>query len=359
MNQSLRRGLTGLCFLLVVLFLSNCSNKDEETLDPYQFQEEEFEAVPDLPDVEDPDPVIIEPELGEVVTSPSTTSVLDDLINAGSEGDINAGTKGSLDDILDYSNGFSAEIRESAKTLDEATIDAILDPSKPLTGIYKELQDHLASAPGSIIALLPKVNYSEDYSFLDKDIQLPSAELNKEFPSESTVKRDYAAEFGPCQGAAIKAYDKKVENLMKQRDEAVAKAQKNYERRVEDAEDRYDSRMAKLDKERKERIATLKITVLALNGVADQIGKFSPELGAVLKYFTIIYAVYGRQQIDLWYERSEAMLKVALLQEKLDAIEARDECIYEIQMEFEKCVFAADKVLKKALAACHNQGSGS
>ncbi|GGF31774.1 hypothetical protein GCM10011339_20000 [Echinicola rosea] len=329
-----------------------------ESTDPYQFQEEEFEAVPDVPDVADPEPEVVEPEIGDVVTSPGTSAVIDELGNVNGESDIDAETKSNLEDILEFSNGLSANFKSKAENLSESDIDAIFDPANELSNDYSEVLSALENVSPELLGLLPKINYTDDYEAMNTEIAFPEeGQLRVTVPEEATQRTNNV--YGPCTAAALKAYDKKIEKLKKQRDKAMEKAQKNYERRLDEAEDRFESRSDMLDEKYHEKLATVKITVLALYGVADQVSSFSPELGAVLKYFTIIYGVYARQQVDAWYNEGKLLLKYKFTEEKLAALEARDKCIEEILIEYDKCVDKANEVLKDALAACHDQGAGN
>ncbi|AWW32592.1 hypothetical protein DN752_21925 [Echinicola strongylocentroti] len=358
MKQMQRLGLTGLSFLLVLMFMTNCGTKEMESTDPYQFQEEEFEAVPDIPDVADPEPEVVEPEIGDVVTSPGTSSVIDDLGNVNGESEIDPATQGNLDDIAAFSNNLSADFKAKAENLSEEDINAIFDSGNELSSEYGELLSALENISPGLLSLLPKINYSDDYAAMNTEISFPEeGQLRVTMPDDATLRTENV--YGPCTEAALKAYDKKIDKLKKQRDKAIEKAQKNYERRLDEAEDRYDSRSDMLDEKYEEKLATVKLTVLALYGVAEQVSSFNPELGAVLKYFTIIYGVYARQQVDTWYSEGKLLLKYKFTEEKLAALEARDECIQEILEEYDKCVDKANEVLKDALAACHDQGAGN
>ncbi|WP_200980040.1 hypothetical protein [Echinicola sp. 20G] len=357
-NQTKWRGLQALSLVFAILFLANCGKKDIETLDPYDYQSKKFEAVEDIPDVEDPEPEVQEPETGSVENPEVTTAAISNLEGAGSEGEISTETKNSLEQISNFSAPLSADFKTAAKEIDEAGLDKILDADQALDEAFKGAEKALEDAPTEVLAMLPQMELTEDFDILEEGNRVKAEEVAKFF-EERIPNYRMSALTGACSDAAQQAYDEKIQKLDEQKESALTVIEENYERRVTEADERYTTRKANHDENYEVELAKLRTSVIALYNVADKIEAFSASFAETIRYFAVIYAVHARTTIEVWCAKVVSMLEAKRDAEKEKALELKEMRTAQVMELYNERVEKADELLEAAFEACHNQGSGN
>src|SRR5690606_6493265 len=102
---------------VLALTLYNCSSKDLEFIDPYEFVNEEFDELEVVP-VADPEPAFTAPETGEVANSEETLAIIADVMGATSAAEIDPATTEALATIDALAAELPAEVLTIAENLD-------------------------------------------------------------------------------------------------------------------------------------------------------------------------------------------------------------------------------------------------
>ncbi|MDX1760563.1 MAG: hypothetical protein R3218_00235 [Christiangramia sp.] len=358
-TRFLRRGVIFCSMLLLSALLWNCDTQDLEFIDPYEFVNDEFDNIPDLPEVVDEDPVIIEPEVGTVEQSAETQSLVNDIINAGSTGELSEESKAKLQNVENYSAQLSASVNEQAKNLTNSDIANILDPTQELNADLEQLREALKNAPAEIRALLPKIQLTVDFDDLPSTTNTATASTTAFDPGNSL---DFFMQTvsGPCADAAYDAYDEKLVELTGQRDANFFIIESNYARRISEA----DARLVERQNAQAERLETIRTQmidatedILAAAEEADSIGE--TEMAAQLRQLALLYAVDARSALNEWNILVLELLQVRMTQEKAEALAIREAKTAEVTAQFTAAKVQADALLQQSLNNCHNQGSGN
>ena len=355
-----RRGFFFGSMLLLSFLLWNCDSQDLEFIDPYEFVNDDFDNIPDLSEVEDEDPVIVEPEVGSVEQSAETQSLVNDILNAGSTGEISQETQEKLEDVQTFTQQLSTAVNEKAQNLTSTEVANILDPSQELDADLEEVRASLANAPAEIKALMPKIQLTVDFD------DLPGTPAQASSQAQSTINPGLPFEVfmqnvtGPCADAAYDAYDEKVLVLTEQRDANFFIIESNYARRLDEADDRLITRQ----NSQAERLQTIRTEMVEATGdilaAADQAESLGETATATqLRQLALLYAVDARSALNEWNTLVLELLDVRLVQEKAQALEIRETKTAQVTAEYEAAVAQADAVLQNSLSNCHNQGSGN
>lgn len=346
--------------LLFSALLWNCDTQDLEFIDPYEFVNDEFDELPDLSQVVDEDPVIVEPEVGTVEQSAATQSLVNDILNAGSTGEISQESKQKLASVEAYTQQLSATVNEKAQNLTNADIANIFDPTKELSADLEQLRESLKNAPAEIRALLPKIELTVDFD----DIMTNSTQaktksqsnFNPSFPF-GTIMQNVS---GPCADAAYDAYDEALVDLTGQRDANYFIIESNYARRISEGDsrlvERQEAQAARLETIRSEMVDATE-DILAAAVEAESLGE--TEIATQLRQLALLYAVDARTALAEWNALVLELLEVRMEQEKAEALTIRQTKTAEVDAEFATVKAQADALLQSSLSDCHNQGSGN
>src|SRR5690606_10299916 len=101
----LRRGLLFSGLAVASLSLYNCSSKDLEFIDPYEFVIDEFDDVEYVP-VADPEPVFSDPETGQVAPSDDIQEIITDVMGAADLADIDPSTTAASELVNNFGSGY-------------------------------------------------------------------------------------------------------------------------------------------------------------------------------------------------------------------------------------------------------------
>ncbi|MCY2687786.1 hypothetical protein [Salinimicrobium sp. TH3] len=346
---------TGMLFMSVLLW--NCDTQDLEFIDPYEFVNDDFDGIPDLSEVIDEDPEIVEPEVGTVEKSAETQALISDILNAGATGEISQESKEKLQSVETYTQQLSAAVNEQAQNLTTADIANILDPAQELNADLEQLRESLKSAPASVRALLPKIQLTVDF----EDLPGTAAQANAQAqPSYTPFDAFMQTVSGPCADAAYAAYDAKILLLTEQRDANFFIIESNYARRLDEADDRLVERQnAQADRLETIRTEMIDATgdILAAAEEAESLGE--TETAAQLRQLALLYAVDARTALAEWNGLVLELLEVRMTQEKAQALAIREAKTAEVTTEFLAAKTQADAILQQSLEDCHNQGSGN
>lgn len=356
-----RRGLLYFCLFLGSLFLYNCSEQELEFIDPYEFVNDDFDDVGELPPLVDEDPEFTEPETGTVANSAETVSIVEDVISAEGIADISEETKTQLEAVETFVTGLPNSFEEEAEALDAAGVALILDPSTELSEDLQALAATLDTEdiPAGVAALLPEIELSTD---LEDILATAVAATKSPFSPVYTGGSDPVAQgvSGPCVDAAEEAYEEALAERVTARDDQLATIEGNYTRRLAAAEDRLEARLAAQATalaEVKAELAETAVAILAAAAEAEALG--DADLAEQLRKLALLYTVKVRVAIAEWNALVIELLTM-VYEEELEVIETiREEKIAEVNDAFAAIKAELQKILQDALNACHNQGSGN
>lgn len=332
---------------LFSLLLVNCSKDDDG---PVTYDFTEFDNLSELPEVEDPDPVFVDPNLGSVKASEATQAMLADFQDGS--GDLSQTTKDNLKAVSDFSKGLTTTMDNEAQALDAAGIDAILN-SAELTGDYAALAAELEDLPASVAALFPSLEFSDDYNRAQE--QLKAGIVINDLISVLMTQ----ANEGPCYDAAFAAYTDAMKAPIEKRDAQLAVGNTNYDNRITAADTRYNTRLADLNTAIAGYEAEIKATALAIIAYSDSIKDADADLAKTLRTFAFFYVIKSYTLLKTFKTAAISLLDDTKTAELATIESVKTEKTQLIQSNFAAVKAEADALLTAANRNCHNQGSGS
>jgi hypothetical protein len=351
-----RRGAFFFCLALGSLILSNCSTQELEFIDPYEFINNDFDGIGDLPAVNDPEMSFSEPETGEVADAEETLAIIADVLRAASGEDITSQTLTSLERVSVFAESLPASVMEKAESLDALAVANLLDPETTLPANLADLQVALADVSSDIAQLLSQIVLSVDFERFraaNAAIKAPSVYVNPtDVLAQSLV--------GPCADAANSAYAEVTTTLRGQRDAQLATVEANYSRRILEADARYTARLALHAEDLQVNIDEIAATITQLLDAAthsDSIGE--PEIAEELRILALFYTIEARTALMTWNDLVLELLENVLAEEKAAIQERRVLVTTEVTANFNAAKVQADAILTNSLNDCHNQGSGN
>nr|MBI1230573.1 hypothetical protein [Cytophagales bacterium] len=348
-----------LLFSLIGWMFLQCETKELEFMQPYQFVNDDFDGIVDLPAVADPDPVIEEPVAGEILESEEVQNIEEELGAAESEADVEASTVTILEKIaefvLEQPEETSDEVIELADVLTEEQIAAIFDAETELDPEF--------------IVLAEEANEDLDIGELFPDIILPPLD-------EENVdgRKDYSMPFdknliienlrtatlvGPCADAARDSYDAAISRLVTIRDGQLATAQATFQTRFLAAQQRFEARNLQAILDYQNRLQASIVFVNRLLVVSTRLARFNVSWARWYRWYAWIYMIRTRDTIDRLYRFALQASQVAYDRDIANAEQQRDSVRTTIQANFANAVANADSILSAALNTCHNQGAGN
>lgn len=198
--------------LLVIMFL-RCETKELEFIQPYQFVNEEFDDVGELPPIMEPELVIEEPELAQVAEPEDTQLLLDDLESAESDADIDESSITILEKVAEFveeSKKTSEVIQEQANNFSEDEISEFFDESFEITVELLELAEEI-NQNVDIGYLFPGLDIPLDLEDIDFDGR---KDFNTSLQRELFLANlRIATLVGPCADAARASYQSAILRL--------------------------------------------------------------------------------------------------------------------------------------------------
>ena len=356
--------LGGLPRILLLSFLGltfiRCGTQELEFIQPYQFVNEEFDGIGELPAVTDEDPVIVEPEYPELVDSEEAEDLLDDLGSAESEADVEAGSISILESIAAFvegqPEGVSEELKELAEGLTEADILAMFDED--------------AELDPDLLALIELALADMDIEFLFPDLIIPpgltedDVDARKDFGTalEKNLMLENlrtATLVGPCAEEARAAYEQAVVRLEASRTAQLATTETNYQNRLTAAQQRLVARNAAAFTLYQSRLQFGILYGNFLLAAANSIARFSPVWANYYRWYAFLYLVRLRNLYGQMYILSLRANQIAYMQETTNALLRRNLIRSIIEANFNAAMANANGLLQVALNACHNQGAGN
>ena len=344
-TNSLKRPALYISIAFAGLMLTNCSNDDDNTPEEFNF-EQQFEDIGEMPELNIEEITLEEVDLGGVEQSEATTAVLADL-EAG--GELSADTQAKITAADDFASTLPASVKEEAASLTDARIDEILAMSS-LDGDLAAAATALENAPADVLALLPTINFSEDFDIAAAILRTPINVDEKDIISQSSQE-------GPCFDAANNAFDAALEEptatLAEQLQEIT-----NYENdKVSNANTMKESAETNISEATGTylaEIATASKALLAYAQATDDDAR-----AAALRNYAVLYLIKGKSDVSKWNAAATALVAQRLT-ENLARITAQILSLENTANgNFEQIRTRALTILNTALNTCHNQGSGN
>lgn len=356
--------LESLTRILLLSFLAltfiRCGTQELDFIQPYQFVNEEFDGVGELPAVPDDNPVIVEPEYPEIVDSAEAEALLGDLGAAESEADVDALSITILESIAAFveeqSEEASEELKEFAEGLTEADILAMFDED--------------AELDPDLLALVEAAIGDLDIEFLFPDLIIPpgltedDVDARKDF--STALEKNLMLEnlrtatlIGPCADEARAAYQLAVDRLVASRTAQLATTETNYQNRLTAAQQRLATRNAAAFTIYQSRLQFGIMYGNLLLAAANSIARFSPVWANYYRWYALLYLVRLRSVYAQMYTLSLRANQIAYMQETTNALLRRNLIRSIIEANFNAAMANANSLLQAALNACHNQGAGN
>ncbi|GAA4313777.1 hypothetical protein GCM10023115_29530 [Pontixanthobacter gangjinensis] len=330
---------------LAGLLLVNCS-KDDDNPPEYDF-EDQFEDLDELPDVDDPDPEITEPNTGKVEESAAKQDLTNDLADGG---DLSTETEQSLEAVGDFSETLSLENQQAAADLTSEKIEEIFN-AEELSSDLQDLEAALENAPAEVLNLLPVIDLGDNLVVTEG-----SSVVQNDFTrGKASTKQQTSG----CEAAAQAAYEKAMADPIAKHEENLGIIEANYVRRVGEAELRADNRLEALNQTYEDYKSQFQAAAIQLLELADSYADTNPDIAEEIRELALIFTVSSRQALKEWYAAGVSTINQKEILEVQTAEEIRDEKLEIENANFEAIKEEAQNKLQAALNECHDQGSGS
>ncbi|MFC6859769.1 hypothetical protein [Zunongwangia atlantica] len=321
------------------------------TIDPEEVENEFEEGVDEIPDLDDEDPEVAEPDFAAESDVPeATTAAAADFSSAETVDDLSSESSEILTSLESAVDDVPANALSISASLTEDDIEAMLDLDQDLPdGV--DADAIVASLPDDIIALLPQINY--DFSSSASSTVIPNG-INV---LNSGVDLDPVAQAvdAPCEDVYNDAYDDVIADLQATRDEQLATVFANFERRSAAAEDRFNSRTETLNNSADEFAAEIEAIAEEFLLAAEGLDFAEEEL----RLMAFLVALEGRIELQSWYDAASTVISNARTTEETTIEERRDDRESTVNSNYQNSADQAREILVAGIAACHNQGSGS
>ncbi|MGY6522244.1 MAG: hypothetical protein ACXIUD_10965 [Mongoliitalea sp.] len=339
--------------LMIGLAFVQCADKDLEFLDPFNFVNNDFDNVGNIPTVNDPDPAAVIPPLAESIEPAITQVVITDITGATSPDDI---TEENQEILSDLSAGIAALTPAQQATF-AAEINAL--SAERIAEILNEEDGLSEAALAAVEALLQNPEISNLFPELRLPQPLPpAAELDFDWIEEGLNARINTL-VGPCADAARAAYDEALTRITQNRDAQLATITANFDRRTQEAATRAATRITQVNTLYQQRIQTVQSVGSNLQLAAAAIQPLSANLANSIRQFAFVYVVSWKTALVAGLNADLAAIEAARLADIANATTARYTAIASLTAAFNAALQEINAILNTALNACHNQGSGS
>lgn len=362
-----------LVMLVLLAGLSfKCSTSELDFIDPFEFVTEEFEEIPDVEVVDDPEPVVEEVETGEVANLQVSGEIVRAVIQVV-ESDESLELAPETNEVLEKVNTSIGdvvsqvfEVVDEEKDLvfnefDEEEIDFLLDQRSVLDERQNEVLAQIADSEdiAGLVGVLPQIVLTDDFLILDETIDDIGLSLKSESgPFASTLRT--LTLVGPCADVANDAFSESVAVLDGQRDGNIQTIEANYQRRLDEADQRFVDRSIRQQENLNFALASVRANAVDI----VEASRKSLELGNILyaiqlRSYAYLYTNYARSIIFDWNDRSMEVIQRRRTQERTDAEAIRDARLRDIETNYNASLGVANSALETALNNCHNQGAGN
>jgi hypothetical protein len=345
--------------LLAMMFL-RCDTKELDFMQPYQFVNDDFDNVGELPPVIEPEPVIEEPELPQVVEPEEAQTLFNDVDDAEDEGDLEESSITILEKVAEFvfaePEESSENVQEQANNLSEDEISEFFDENFEISADLLEVAEN-AKQNADIGLLFPGLNIPLDLEDFDFDARKDfNTTLHKEL---FLANLRTATLVGPCADAARTAYQSAISRLETTRNTQLATAETNYQNRLNLAQQRLGSRNAASLSLFQERLREGQLIISRFLRAANSLSRFNVRLASFYRYYAFIYMINLREVYGRSYTLSLLANQNAFNREISDALVLRNQSITTINTNYNTELVSINNVLQAALNTCHNQGAGN
>lgn len=350
--------------LLAMMFL-RCDTKELDFMQPYQFVNDDFDNVGELPPITEPEPIVEEPELPQVVEPEETQTLLNDLDDADDEGDIEESSITILEKVAEFVFAEPEEaseiVQEQANNLSEDEILEFFDENFEISADLLEVAEN-AKQNADIGFLFPGLDIPLDLE--DLDLEDLDFDARKDF--NTTLQKELFLEnlrtatlVGPCADAARTAHQSAISRLETTRSTQLATAETNYQNRLNLAQQRLGVRNAASLALFQERLREGQLIISRFLRAANNVSRFNARLSSFYRYYAFIYMINLREVYGRSYTLSLRANQNAFNREISDALVLRNQSITTINANYNTELVRIDNVLQAALNTCHNQGAGN
>ncbi|MGY6522246.1 MAG: hypothetical protein ACXIUD_10975 [Mongoliitalea sp.] len=340
-------------FLSLGIALFQCTGKDLEFLDPFNFVNNDFENIGTIPTVNDPDPAPVIPPLAQIVQPEITQAVITDITGATSPADITPANQAVL-----------ADVSEAIAALTPAQQAVFATEVGGLSAIrIAEILTNESALSAEALAAVEALLANPDMQALFPELRLPqavppAAELDFDWIEEGLNARINTL-VGPCADAARAAYDQAVIRITQNRDTQLATFTANFDRRTQEAATRATNRIAQVNTLYQQRLGTVQTIATNLLLAANAIQPTDAILANRIRQFAFVYTVSWRTALFEGLAADLVAIEAARLADIANATAARDAAIASLTTAFNAAIQEANNILNTALNSCHNQGTGS
>jgi hypothetical protein len=344
-----------------IFFFIGCASQDLEFLRPYQFINNDFEDVADLPPLVEEEPEIEQPAESEIKEPEVASQISNDLEGAESDEDIDEETVAVLSQVSnfveDQEDGQEEAVASAAEALDEEEVDAVLNED--------------AELDEAILAVANAAAESDQIGDLFPTLDFPEFEIPDGFES-GRVKLIDETKFtnvddflrieqlvGPCADAANTAYNNALGALNNQRTTLTNTARENHARRLAEAESRFTARNNAALVNYRQSLTILNVFISNYIRNANNIARFNPRLASNLRYYALLYLYRTRFLLDQQLALNNLYLSTLRFNEISTANSLLNQSLTTITNNYNTTLATLDTTLRNSLNNCHNQGTGN
>jgi hypothetical protein len=336
---------------LFCFFLLQCSIKELDDQMPYSFIEKDFQSL-DIPDIQDLDMEVVEPDLPIVVESQSVFRMIQNLDEVSDPSQLNQETKSTIDRMKRIEGFSSSGIRQNmlntVNSLKESDLGLIFFGKPELDASVSALVK-TAMADAKFLDFFPKIIQPETFTvsgFID--VTIPETVLFRVNPSQ-----------GKCADAAKFALNDAIKRLEQKRDAQLVMTETNFQLRMQEADRRLAVRNLVAEQKYQNSIEASAKEVSKMLKAAKRMESKDPLLAEELRLQALAYAYAWQMIFQEEYETSLRINEMAWENEINEAKSRKQELELEIMQNFNHELDKAIATLKRVLEACHNQGKGN
>lgn len=318
---------------LLLLFFSQCVSKEDDILPTEDLTSELLEDINKLPAMEDPDPVIEDPDYGVLFAPNLSLEILEKIgtISAGEE--LAPSTLEILKAIGAHAKNIDPELVALIGNINAEFLLGLMDPEKPLDPRMEEFLQKMLKIENLNLSL-PEV--LEIKGLIDLEIlKKPKYKVGTGTEQMRTVDlTNY------CASEVYEQYGSGARACSSREQEDTERIEVNYIKRMNEAEQRFN--------QRNDLIMTLysqkslvKTTIMAqIMRTVDNVGNPEKveEIKEQLKYVGLIYAYYVRIHLSTIYQGGLAINHLYFQNEVMQINDLRDQKMEETRINFRTCL---------------------
>jgi hypothetical protein len=334
-------------FFLMLLNFSQCVSKEEEIAPSSESVSEILEKMEKIPMVEDPDPVIENPDYGELFVADQYVEIIGEFLDINADSELPSSVRDAMIIIEDEIKEVDPELKSLMGNLDMAFLQGILDPEKPVDPKLEQFLEKIMANDGFNFPLTknpvnPEVQKSEEVEGVQEKKSDPRVTLGKE--QWRTTDSD-------CSTEVYDEYEPGFRVCGLEWEQNITEIEGNFVRRMGEAEERRLQRNELIDQLYSQKFILMDQimgqVVEAVNKI-KQMEKFQ-AIKTQLGCLGLVYAYYIRTNLSTLYTSGLALNEWYYQKEVRLITDLRDQRLAEAEMHNEECFARVEELIEEEI----------